>query len=66
MSEKIENMLRGVDFSKGSDHKEMLKNQLFDTSDEINIDDMEMVYAAVQNPDKQIKEDKSKRKPSFI
>ncbi len=59
-------MLRGVDFSKGSDHKEMLKNQLFDTSDEINIDDMEKVYAAVQNPDKQIKEDKSKTKPSFI
>ena len=51
MSDEMEKMLRGVDFSKGSDHKARLKKQLFDTSDEIGLDDMELVSAATGNTD---------------
>ena len=51
MSDEMENLLRGVDFSKGSDHKARLKKQLFETADEIGLDDMEMVSAATGNKD---------------
>ena len=51
MSEEMEKMLRGVDFSKGSDHKARLKKQLFESSDEIGLDEIEMVSAATGNKD---------------
>ena len=46
MSDEMEKLLRGADFSKGSDHKARLKKQLFDSSAEIGLDEMEMVAAA--------------------
>ena len=51
MSDEMEKLFRGADFSKGSDHKARLKKQLFDVSDEIDLDDMEMVAAASGNKD---------------
>ncbi len=51
MSDEMEKMLKGVDFTKGSDHKARLKKQLFESSDEIGLDDMEMVSAAAINKD---------------
>ena len=51
MADEMEEMLRRVDFSKGSDHKARLRKMLFAETDEIDLDDMEMVYAAVKDPD---------------
>ena len=51
----IEEMLRGVDFTKGSDHKERLKARLFGNaqttqfSDELDLDAMKTVQAAVRS-----------------
>ena len=52
----IEEMLRGVDFTKGSDHKERFKNKLFGEtqitkfSDELDLDEMKEVRAAYKGP----------------
>ena len=53
----IEEMLRGVDYTKGSDHKEILKKRLFGEghiaqfSDELDLAEMKNVRAAVKTPD---------------
>ena len=60
MSDEMEKMLHGVDFSKGSDHKSRLKKMLFETSDEISLDDMELVSAAVKAPDLPLSENPGK------
>ncbi|MCR5650697.1 MAG: hypothetical protein K6F86_05890 [Lachnospiraceae bacterium] len=50
----IENMIRNADFTKGSDHKNRLYNKLFktarvtDISDELALDDLKNVRAAVK------------------
>ena len=50
----IEKLLRNVDFTKGSDHKEKLRGMLFGKtvtdfdSDELGLDDMGSVRAAVK------------------
>lgn len=50
----IEEMLRGVDYTKGSDHKERLKGKLFKNAqtaqftDELDLDDLTDVQAAVK------------------
>lgn len=44
-------MLRSVDYTKGSDHKERLRNKLFKTAqltDELDFDDLTDVQAAVK------------------
>ena len=64
MSDDMEKMLKGVDFSKGSDHKARLKKQLFESSDEIGLDDMEMVSAAAINKDVYLVEISGERKKS--
>ena len=51
----IEEMLQGVDYTKGSDHKERFKNKLFGEaqitqfSDELDLDAMKTVQAAVRS-----------------
>ncbi len=50
----IEKMLRDVDFTKGSDHRERLRNRLFRTDgtdcdpEELGLDEMSSVRAAVK------------------
>ena len=52
----IEEMLRGVDYTKGSDHKERFKERLFGEghitqfSDELDLAEMKNIRAAVKNP----------------
>ncbi len=52
--DEMEKMLRDVDFTKGSDHKERLKNKLFGNaggvsgSDELELDELSLVRAAVK------------------
>ena len=64
MSDDMEKMLKEVDFTKGSDHKARLKKQLFESSDEIGLDDMEMVSAAAINKDVYLVEISGERKKS--
>ncbi len=64
MSDDMEKMFKGVDFTKGSDHKARLKKQLFESSDEIGLDDMEMVSAAGINKDEYTVEISGERKKS--
>ena len=51
----IEEMLRSVDYTKGSDHKERLKDKLFENAkttqftDELDLDAMKTVQAAVRS-----------------
>ncbi len=49
---EMEKMLRNVDFTKGSDHKEQLHDKLFGNdggvSDELGLDELSLVRAAVK------------------
>ena len=53
----IEEMLQSVDYTKGSDHKERLKDRLFGEghitqfSEELDLAEMKNVRAAVKTPD---------------
>ena len=46
----IEEMLRGVDFTKGSSHKKRLRDKLFsaDSSDELELSELSNVRAALK------------------